>query len=70
MSKSSYLNALTWQNLILLSPLLIFGFTKKVGSGPGEAVVGQSGVLLSDEQSFEETVGCHLIILNSNLEMS
>lgn len=70
MRKGCSVNAPTWQDLILLSPLIIFGVAEKAGGCPGEAVVGQLGVLLSDEQSFQETVGCLLIILNCNLEIS
>lgn len=60
----------TWQDLIFLPPLLIFGSTEESGSGPGETVVGQPGVLLSDEKCLEETLCCLLIILYCDLEMS
>jgi len=33
-----------------------------------EAVIGQLGVLLSDEQRLKEAFGCQFIILNCDLE--
>lgn len=68
--KWSSLFALTWPNFILFLPFLIFGVAKEPGSGPGEMVIGQFGVFLSDEQRPEETFGCLLIILNGDLESS
>lgn len=49
MKTRSYVNAPTWQNLILLLPLNIIGVAEELGGGPGEAVEGQPGVLLSTE---------------------
>lgn len=63
-------DAPTWQDVILLPPLLIFGVAEEPGSGPWEAVVGQFGVFLSDQQSPKETLGCLLIIFNCDLERS
>lgn len=68
--RGSCLNAPTWQDLILLPPFLIFGIAEELGSGPGEAVVGQPGVFLSDEQGPKEAFGSLLIILNCDLEKS
>lgn len=47
MKTRSSVNAPTWQNLILLLPLVIFGAAEELGGGPGEAVERQPGVLLS-----------------------
>lgn len=66
----SSLFALTWPNFVLLLPFLIFGVAEEPGGGPGEMVIGQSGVFLSDKQRPEETFGCLLIILNGDLESS
>lgn len=59
----------TWQDLVLLPPLFVCSGAEEAGGGPGEAVVGQPGVLLSDEQSCQEALGCLLIILNCDLDM-
>lgn len=60
----------TWHELVLFPPLPIFGISEESGGGPGEGVVGQSGVLLSDEQGLEEAFGCLLIILDCDLRTS
>lgn len=60
-------NIITWQDLILLPPLLVFGTAEELCNGPGEAVVGQPGVFLPDEQSSQETLSCLLIVLNRDL---
>lgn len=58
----------TWQNFILLGPLLIICGAEEAGCGAGEAVVRQLGVLLSDDQSLEETAGRLLIVLHCDLK--
>lgn len=60
----------TWQDLVLLAPLLVACGAEEAGGGAGEAVVRQLGVLLADEQSLQQSLGGLLVVLHRDLEQT
>lgn len=58
----------TWQDFLLLAPLLVACGAEEARRSAGEAVVRQLGVLLADEQGLEQGLGCLLIVLHCDLE--